>query len=185
MKLFGKAERMPETLAELKELCPELVTQAIEEGKQSVDLNAVRVEAISEVTAQANEHADRIYGIIGVAVHPDVADQIKAIVESGVTAEQFKAIGKPLSFPGSDSEKELNLKASLLEALKASGADNPGHDKAGPRREQWNRDPNALADNQEKINAAITRYQKDHPDADYREAALAVAEEQPDLFRNR
>lgn len=185
MKLFGKAERMPETLAELRELCPELVAQAVEEGRQGVDVEALKAEAVKEAQGQAAAQVERIYGIIGAAINSDAADQIRVIVDSGVTVEQFKAVGRPLAVTESDSEKELALKAGLLEAIKSSGAENPGHDRAGPRKEQWNRDADALAENQEKINAAITQYQKEHPEADYRAAALAVAQAQPELFRNR
>lgn len=185
MKIFAKAEKMPETLAELKELCPDLVAQAIEEGRQGIDVEALRTETAAAEQAKAAQQVDHIYAVIGAAISEDVARQIMVIVDSGVTIEQFTAVGKTISIPGSDSEKELKLKAELLEQLKTSGAQNPGHDTSGPRSEQWNKDADALAENQEKINAAITEYQKEHPEASYRDAALAVAQTHPEIFRNR
>lgn len=185
MKIFGKAEKMPETLAELKELCPDLVAQAIEEGKQGIDIEALRTEAATEEQTKATQKIDHIYAVIGAAISEDIAQQIMVIVDSGVTIEQFKTIGKTISIPGSDSDKELKLKSELLDELKKSGAENPGHDTSGPRSEQWNKDANALAENQEKINVAITEYQKEHPEASYRDAALAVAKAHPEIFRNR
>lgn len=130
MSIFGssKAVKIPETLAELEQLLPDLVAQAREEGKASVDREAVRAEVSAEAADKAKKETDRIMSLIAAMVGPEAGAQFSAIIASGVTAEQAKALNITLATPA--QAKEDQVRADLLAAITAAGADNPGHDSA-------------------------------------------------------
>ena len=60
----------------------------------------------------------------------DTADQFKKLVESGVTADQFKAIKdlEPEQPADEADELDADAQAAALEAIQNAGADNPGAD---------------------------------------------------------
>jgi len=188
MKLFGKVEKMPETVAELAALCPELIAEAKKEAVDAVNVEGAKKEAADAASAAADKKyaadMDRLHGIIGAALSEEIAGKIKVIFESGVTGEQYKAIGSSLLPPAADSAKEMQLKTDLLTALKASGAANPGHEGQA-KGKPFNTDTDSKAETQEKIDKLVAQYQKDNPQATYRDAIIAVSEKNPELFRDR
>jgi hypothetical protein len=186
MKLFGKAEKMPETLAELTALCPELVAQAQAEATATIDVEAIRKESADAATAFADEkhtaETERIYAIVGAACSEDIAAKIRQIVASGITGEQYKAIGSPLV--SLDSAKEKELKTQILSELKKTGADNPGHEGQAQGK-QFNADTDTKKENQDKIDKLLAEYKTANPEASYRDALIAVSDKNPELFRDR
>lgn len=105
-------------LDELKSAHPELVEKLVQEGAASVDVSA----------AVAGEK-DRIMALAGVQF--DDGGKFLALVESGVSADQFKAIKEmsaPAVDPGADTDTE---KAAMLAMISGAGAADPGAAGAG------------------------------------------------------
>lgn len=113
-------EGPPKTAAELQARYPEPSAELVQQGKDSVDVEAVRQEATTAETARMLDFASAYFG-------DEAAGKFKAIIESGASVEQFKAItgGKP---PGASAglESISKVKEELLAAIQAAGPENPG-----------------------------------------------------------
>ena len=134
MPIFGKAVELPKTLAELEQLLPELVAQAREEGKASVDLETVRKEEQDKSDKAKTAELDRVNGILVVALGEETASTIQKAIAAGITPEQMKTLGwKPAI-----ADRETELKEKILTELKKSGADNPGSGAGdGGNQKDW------------------------------------------------
>jgi len=124
--IFGsKAVEMPKTLAEMEKLLPELVAQAREEGKASIDTEAIKTAAKDEATASFAQEKERIYGLFDITLGSEMAAKLKTVIESGVTPEVYGKIGQKLTDDAS-AGKETAFKEEMLAAIKAAGAKNAG-----------------------------------------------------------
>jgi hypothetical protein len=166
----GKAVKMPETLAELTALCPELIAQAKEEAIASIDVEGAKQEAVSTALASAGktheENTSRIFSIIGAALSEEISGKIKVIVDSGVTAQQYKSLGGNLIPTASTAEQAK--KDELLAAITTAGADAVGRGDNAANAQ--NKDFNVLvaeymATNQCTRSAAIKATVVAHPEA--------------------
>ena len=71
--------------------------------------------------------AGRILGLLPLHFGKEAAAEFQSIVETGITPEQYLAIGpRPRAQGAQGLEKLLKVKADLLAAIQAAGAANPG-----------------------------------------------------------
>lgn len=136
----GKAVKMPETLAELTALCPELIAQAKQEAIASIDVDGAKQEAVQAADKVHQAETARVYAIIGAAFSEEIAGKVKVIVDSGVTAEQYKALG--VSLIPVESTSEQKKKDELLAAITTAGAATVG--RADNAANNQNKDFNTL-----------------------------------------
>jgi signal peptide peptidase SppA len=112
-----------ETYEQLKAAAPEILKAAEdtarEDGVKSVDLGPATKEA-------AEAERARILGMAEVHFGEDAGAKFKALVESGISVEQYKATVAAIGKPEPDKSAEEEAKKAALEALKAAGAPNPG-----------------------------------------------------------
>lgn len=114
-----------ESIEQLKEAFPELTdrleTDAKKAGVASVDADAIKKSAAD------NERA-RILGLAGVQFGKEAGEKFKAVVETGVTVEQFTAIKEAAGTPEKSGEADAVTKAkeAMLENIHQAGAANPG-----------------------------------------------------------
>ncbi len=114
-----------ETVEQLAAAYPDLAAELREQGKNSVDTAAVARQA-------ADAERGRILGLAGVQFGAEAGEKFRAVVETGVTVEQFEAIaqasGQPQTKADTAAENLKKAKAEQLAAIQASGAQNPGAD---------------------------------------------------------
>ncbi len=112
-----------ETYEQLKAAAPEILKAAEdtarEDGVKSVDLGPATKEA-------AEAERARILGMAEVHFGEDAGAKFKALVESGISVEQYKATVAAIGKPEPDKGAEEEARKAALEALKAAGAPNPG-----------------------------------------------------------
>ncbi|MBN1105805.1 MAG: signal peptide peptidase SppA [Deltaproteobacteria bacterium] len=129
--MLGKnkgTETIPLTLETLRADHPDLVEALQAEGAATVNLT----EALSL-------ERERILGLAGIQFGTDACDKFRAIVESGITMEQFKAVrGLEAKAPENKVTQKME---EMLEAIQSAGPENPGAGGAstGPRdfTEAW------------------------------------------------
>ncbi len=111
-----------------KKLIESLTTDEVVAGNPAV-AEELRRQGAAGVDADANarQSAERVMGIVTAAIGKETADQIARIVASGVTAEQYAAIvGDATPLLPKAQDTSVRDKQEILEALKKTGADNPG-----------------------------------------------------------
>jgi signal peptide peptidase SppA len=114
------------TLAELTAAYPDFAAQLRAEGAKTVDLENLRV-----LTLQEGE--TRILGLAELHFGKEAAEKFGAIINTGVSVEQYAAIiaiNPPAgnTMPVSAEDKK---KAELLAAIQGAGAGNPGAGTGG------------------------------------------------------
>jgi hypothetical protein len=100
---------------------PELIGQVVDEA-HAAGVASINLEAVAG-QAKTGEQA-RIMALVTAFFGADVATKFQTLAMTGITPEQVKALG--LSAGITESEAEKAKKQELLDALKASGAGNPG-----------------------------------------------------------
>lgn len=117
----NKMERFT-TLAALEAEYPEYAAELRKEGKDSVKIDeAAKVLVLSET--------ERILGLAEVHFGAEVAGKFKAIIASGISAEQYRAIIPAGTTPAQvDADRaESKVMGELLEAItKKTGQQSPG-----------------------------------------------------------
>jgi signal peptide peptidase SppA len=107
------------TVDELKAHAPELCKQLIDTAVAGVD----HKEAVQAETA-------RLLGLVNVHFGAEAGEKFKAVVETGVTEEQYKAIRGDQPAAGTEAGGEAEeidaAKQAMLAAIQQSGAQNPG-----------------------------------------------------------
>lgn len=119
--VMGKEENAPTTVVQLAAMYPDLVAAARKEGADSVDLESVRAEA-------CKTERERIIGLASINFGAEAGEKFKAVVEAGVSVEQFTAImalAPKSEAAGTESSEEKN-RQEMLAAIQSSGPDNPG-----------------------------------------------------------
>jgi hypothetical protein len=114
-----------ETYEQLKAAAPEILKAAEDtaraDGAKSVDVDKAKKEAADGAGAL-------IIGLAKIHLGEEIGAKFEALVASGVSVDQYKAmksaIGDPPAAPAAATEEVARLAA--LEALKTSGAQNPG-----------------------------------------------------------
>ncbi|WP_319525675.1 signal peptide peptidase SppA [uncultured Desulfosarcina sp.] len=115
----GQQEKvMPKTADQLAEVFPDLCAEIRKQGEDAADTAAIGKQAVT------GEH-DRILAIAKIHFGEEVAGKFEAVINTGVTAEQYQAIRpEPVK---SEEEKAIEAaKAETLKAIQEAGADNPG-----------------------------------------------------------
>lgn len=152
-----------ETYEQLKAAAPELLKAAEDtaraEGVKSVDVAKPKTEGAAEQKAV-------IVGLAKVHFGEEQGAKFEALVNSGISVEQYKATVEAIWKPSGTSTAEETARAAALETLRASGADNPGagNEPAGGK------DYMALvteykADNKCSKTEAMMAINKSHPQA--------------------
>lgn len=144
-----------QTIEQLAAAYPELVTQLREEGAKSIDIEKIMVEA-------RNAERNRILGLTIIQFGAEAGEKFKAVVETGVTMEQFKAIQavKPAETEG--------FKEKMLEAIQTAGAENPGSTgsfEAESNKDFMTRVEEHMAKNKCKKSEAVEAIMKIDPEA--------------------
>lgn len=113
-----------ETYEQLKAAAPEIM-KAAEDTARAEGVKSVDIEKPAKEAAEAQRAL--IIGMAEVHFGAEAGAKFKALIDSGISVEQYKAtvaaIGTPQ--PAGESEEEKK-RAAALEALKNSGAENPG-----------------------------------------------------------
>lgn len=107
-----------QTVAELKEACPELCAQIEQEAQAGVELPDVAGEvstALASMLALAVAHFGKEDG-----------EKFQTVVESGVTAEQYASIAALTPKPAPAAQAPVDPKAAALAALEAGSQPAPG-----------------------------------------------------------
>jgi len=112
------------TIEQLAATYPDLVAEIHKRGVSSVDVKSLKETAELEATTAER---DRIVGLVTVHSGEESGEKLRAIIESGVTVDQFKAI-KALEPEKIDDP----IKDKMLEAITDAGADNPGPGNGEP-----------------------------------------------------
>jgi signal peptide peptidase SppA len=141
-----EAETMEfKTIQELKKAYPELCDKLIEEGAAGVNKEDIRKKA-------AEDERGRILGLAAVQFGQD-GEKFKAIVDSGVTVEQFKAIQATLPAQpdpdGAESAAVQAAKDQMLDALHQGSPENPGAN-------------NGVQNNEKNFMTMVKEYQSVH-----------------------
>ena len=127
----GMADLVITTVEQLAAAYPDLTAAVREQGAKSVDIEGARKEA-SENASRVEK--DRILGLAGVHFGAEAGEKFSAIVNTGVTVEQLKAIrGSEPAGPSASAEE--NKRKELLAAIKGTGAAPVGADGKGSAAE--------------------------------------------------
>lgn len=145
----------PKTADELVALFPELCADIRQQGVESVDASLAGEQA-------ASGERDRIIGLAGVHFGEEVSGKFEAIIKTGVTVEQYKAIRpEPVV---SEEQKALDAaKAATLEAIKQAGADNPGAGGGGDTKDFMSMVEDLVATKKIGKTAAMQKVARAHP----------------------
>ena len=112
-----------ENYEQLKAAAPEILKAAEDTARQD---GIKSVDVAKAKTESAAEQRVLISGLAEVHFGAEAGAKFKALIESGISVEQYQAtvaaIGKPADVPTSEEKAQ----AAALEALKQSGAQNPG-----------------------------------------------------------
>jgi len=170
-KKNGRIITMEKTIEELRAEYPDLVKQIEEKAKAGVDLD-------TPVSEARETERQRILGLADVQFGEEKGGKFRAVVDSGVSVEQFKAIQEINFSHGSqsgDAEPEgeakgvEKAKGDMLDAIKGAGAENPGFD---------GNDQGSTGDG--GYMEAVERYQAEHKCSKF-EAMRQVNLKNPDL----
>ncbi|HSV27260.1 MAG TPA: signal peptide peptidase SppA [Sedimentisphaerales bacterium] len=107
------------TIEQLAAAYPALVASIREDGAKSVDIAAFKTEA-------ARLEKERVVGLAAVSFGEEAGQKFRAIVESGLNVEQFRAVRQAMPEARVADDAEAKKREEMLAAIKASGADNPG-----------------------------------------------------------
>ncbi len=110
------------TIETLKTLYPEIDSKVRAEA-HAAGLAEGQKDALGKGSKAERE---RITAILAVALGDDLGAKAKALIESGITAEQYKATGASLITPPTDAEAQA--KAEILAGIKKAGAPSIGAD---------------------------------------------------------
>jgi len=156
------------TVAELEKQFPELAVQLRESAVAGVDMEAA-------TTAGASAERERVMGLVAIQFGADAGEKFKAIVDSGVTVDQFQAVSALNGAPaagseaaGTEAEVEAKAQKAALAAITAAGAENPG---SGGQIE---------AAGSQDFMAMVTEYQE-KKGCSRTDALKAIAAQYPDL----
>lgn len=112
------------TLDQLTAAFPNLIMEAqdkaVEAQREKIGQEAVKGER------------DRIVELVGIQFDEEQAENLKTIIEEGVTPAQLKAIKAMNPEPEKkDPDEDDEKRAEMLNAIQDAGADNPGSDGDG------------------------------------------------------
>ncbi len=112
----------PKTVEELEAMYPDLTSR-------------LRQQAIDDAQADtADAEKERIIGLANVHFGEEAGSRFAAIINTGVTVEQYKAIrgDAPPEGEAAESKKVAEEKAKMLEALHNAAPENPGAGASQP-----------------------------------------------------
>jgi signal peptide peptidase SppA len=111
-------------IKELKEKHPDLFKEVKEIGFNEA------IEAATPETQIREQEVNRVCGLAEVQFGEKAGSKFKAIVDSGVTVEQFKAVqdANPPADPA-ETEADKATKDKMLDVISDAGPDNPGADQ--------------------------------------------------------
>jgi len=113
----------PVTVAELEAAHPDLVMDIRNEAIAGVDIETPR-------QAGADTERERIMGLAGIQFGEDETGKFRAIVESGVSVEQFEAV-RAVTPQSADTPENPDKMGEMLDAIQETGPDNPGPNGQG------------------------------------------------------
>jgi len=155
-----KDENKIETIDQLTAAFPELINQVQD---KAVEAARGKIENDSAMAERG-----RVLEIISVQFDEEQAAKLKSVIESGVSAEQFKAIKdlEPKAKAGGESDEDAEFKDKMLKNLEGSGAGDPGAGDAGEAPKDYMvLVEEYMAQYSIPRLAAMTRVNQDHPKA--------------------
>jgi hypothetical protein len=160
------------SIEDLKAKYPELVQEIEDKARDGVN----NEQTLKSVAGEARtQERDRILGLADVQFGEEGGQKFRAVVDSGVTVEQFKAVSEvtgkaPVEEPESDEANTVNdAKKEMLDAIEGAGAENPGSGNSSGQQANFMK--------------LVDDYQKEHKCSKY-EAMQAVNRENPDLRKS-
>jgi hypothetical protein len=116
-----KKDQIILTVEDIRAQHGELVAQIEEAARLGVDTEKV-------ASAARDSERERILGIAAVQFGEEEGERFRAVVETGVTVEQFKAIkgAAPVQAKAGGSKEADEVKAQMLGVIQGAGAENPG-----------------------------------------------------------
>ena len=112
----------PKTADELTAMFPKLAAEIRQQGADSVDVLQAKTEAAANATNAADA---RHFGMVKAIFGDDNGAKYAAIIETGVTVEQYKAI-RPEPESSAEAAAIDKAKEGMLAAIIETGAQNPG-----------------------------------------------------------
>ena len=110
----------PKSVADLQARYPELSAELVQQGRDSVDVQAVQQEATTAETT-------RMLGFVNAYFGEEAGTKFKAVIDTGVSIDQFKAIAGDKAPGNAAGAGAISaVKEELLAAIQEAGADNPG-----------------------------------------------------------
>ena len=162
-------EKVILTIDDLRAEHSDLVKQIETDARAGVDIETPASEARKAECA-------RVLGMVEVQFGAEQGEKFRAVVETGVTVDQFKAIKGTNPEPettGTDTELNAveTAKAALAAALEAAGPENPGFDA------------NGNSEGGQDYMAAVNAYQRENKCTKF-EAMQTVNRENPELRKS-
>jgi len=129
---MGNKDQEITTIDSLTAAFPELVQKvqesAVEAAKGKLEADAKKAEQ------------ERILELIGIQFNEDQSGKLKSVIESGVSAEQFKAIKSlnPKADAGDqETDEERQARQKALDAIAGAGAEDPGAGDGGAGKKDY------------------------------------------------
>lgn len=118
-------------LKEFKEKYPDIAKALTDEGIEAGHARGLKEGETSGIEKAAKENQDtakteerdRILGLVNIQFGEDEGKKFKAVVETGVTVDQFAAIRKT-----QPKQISTDTQNQMLEAIHRAGAEDVGHD---------------------------------------------------------
>ena len=116
--------QIPKSIEELTVMYPDLVAGIRKEEQEANKMNVENIKAEAATVATTAEK-DRIVGLAKVHFGEETAGKFEAIINTGVTVEQYQAI-RPEPEQSGEEQSINKAKEGMLAAIAQSGAENPG-----------------------------------------------------------
>ena len=111
------------SIEDLRALAPALLQEA---ENKAMEIGSSTVDVVSAKKESADAERARVLGMAEIHFGAEEGAKFKALIDSGISVDQYKATVAAIGTPKPDKAAEEAARLAALEALKASGAQNPG-----------------------------------------------------------
>ena len=145
------------TLEELKEQHPDVYEEALAAGRSSVETEELEQAAVE----QGREY---VLGLVQAQYGDDAEERLRSLVSTGITVDQYKAV--VAGMPEKQEGKNDDTVRQMLDAIQASGADNPGADSGADKGDKnfWEEVERLIQTEGMARGSAIRKVAKEQPE---------------------